>query len=245
MLKGKNVVITGANRGIGKKLVEKFAENGCNIWACARKENEEFVSFLQELSQKRDVNIEPIFFELSSEESIKQGYMQINQSKEPIDVLINNAGIGHAALFQMTSMTTVREVFEVDFFAVFYLTQLVVRKMTRQKSGCVINMASIAGMDGSALDTVYGSAKAAVIAFTRSLASEVGSQGIRVNAIAPGPTDTDMLNMYRDDVKTQLEKRNAYGRFLTPDEVAEVALFLADDRSLTINGQVIRADGGH
>ena len=242
MIGGRNIIVTGANRGIGKKIVTLFAQNGCNIWACSRRKSEEFEDYINKLSYECNVWIEPVYFELTSENEIKQGFIQINQSKKNIDVLINNAGIGCASTFQMTPMAVVREVFEVDFFAIYFFTQLVLKKMLRQKDGCIINMASIAGMDGNALDTAYGSAKAAVIALTKSLASEVESMGIRVNAIAPGPTDTDMLNIYSEEVREQLEKRSVCGRFVTPDEVAKVALHLAYERS--INGQIIRVDGG-
>ncbi len=243
-MKGKNVIITGANRGIGKALVKRFAESGCNIWACARRQDDEYKRRLDSLARECNVWIEPVYFDLESEEAIKDGFKQIYRSKKSIDILINNAGIGHAALFQMTPIATARKVFEVDFFATFILTQFVLKVMMRQKQGCIINMASISGLDGNALDVTYGSAKAALIAFTKSLAAEVGKQGIRINAIAPGPTQTDMLNMYQEDIRLYLEQRNALGRFLQPEEISDVVMFLADDASKAINGQVIRVDGG-
>ena len=244
MLAGKNAVITGTNRGIGKAILEKFAENGCNIWACARCQDPSFEDLLNGLAQKYHVWMKPVYFDLSSEDSIKAGFKQIYQERKPIDILVNNAGIGHAALFQMTPLKTAREVFEMDFFAVFGLTQLVLKVMSRQKSGNIINIASIAGLDGSPMDCTYGAAKAALISFTRSLAAETGGNGIRVNAIAPGPTETEMTNMYGDEVKEQLRARNQLGRFAKPEEIAEIALFLASPKSSFINGQIIRADGG-
>ena len=244
MLRDKNAIITGTNRGIGKAILEKFAENGCNIWACARRQDASFESYLEDLSKRYGVWMKPVYFELSSEESIRAGFKQIYQEKKAIDVLVNNAGIGHAALFQMTSVKTAREVFEIDFFSVFELTQLVLKVMSRQRSGSIINMASVSGLDGSPMDCSYGAAKAAVIAFTKSLAAEVGEAGIRVNAIAPGPTETEMLGMYKESVREQLRERNQLGRFIKPEEIAELVAFLASDRSLPINGQVIRADGG-
>lgn len=244
MLEGKNVVITGTNRGIGKLLLEKFAENRCNVWACARCPDISFEKNLEELSKKYNVWLKPVYFELSSEKEIKEGFKKIYQEKKPIDILINNAGIGHSALFQMTSIKKVREVFEIDFFSVFELTQLILKVMNRQQYGNIINIASVAGLDGSPLDCTYGSAKAALIAFTKSLAAEVGETGIRVNAIAPGPVETEMLNMYQEDIKKTLQERNLLKRFARPEEIAEIAVFLASNRSSFINGQVIRADGG-
>lgn len=244
MLKDKNAILTGTNRGIGKAILEKFAENGCNIWACARRQDSSFERYLEHLSKRHGVWIKPVYFELSSEESIKEGFKQIHREKKEIDILVNNAGIGHAALFQMTPVKTAREVFEIDFFSVFVLTQLVLKVMNRQRSGSIINMASVSGLDGSPMDCSYGAAKAAVIAFTKSLASEVGEAGIRVNAIAPGPTETEMLGMYKENVKEHLRERSQLGRLIKPEEIAELAVFLASDRSLPINGQVIRADGG-
>jgi len=244
MISHKNIIITGANRGIGKAILEKFAENQCNIWACARSKNEEFERKIEEIAIANSVSITPVYFDLSSEESIKEGFKQIFKEKRPIDILVNNAGIGHSALFQMTSMSKVREVFEVNIFAMMELTQLVLKVMTRQKYGSIINIASIAGLDAYSAHCAYSASKAAVIAFTRSLAAELAMQGIRVNAIAPGGTETDMIAIFKEKADGNLLKNAAMNRLAKPEEIANVALFLASNESSFVNGQVIRVDGG-
>jgi len=244
MLKGKNSILTGANRGIGNAILRLFAANSCNVWACARTRSEAFEEHCLELAERHQVWIKPVYFDLTSEEAIKEGFLGIFREKLPIDILVNNAGVCHSALFRMTPLRTIREHFEVNVLAVMALTQLVLKAMTRQRSGCIINMASIAASDPSQTNCLYGSTKAALVAFTRNLATELGADGIRVNAIAPGPTETDMLSVYGDTPTNGLLGNCVLGRYATPEEVAEVALFLASERSSFINGQVLRVDGG-
>ena len=138
-----NVVITGSNRGIGKVLVEQFAKTGYNIWACARKQDFQFEQYLNELSIQNGVRITPIYFDLSSEDEIKEGIKQIFSAKEPIDVLINNAGVAYGGLMTMTSIDKIRDVYEVNVFAQVQIMQLVARKMMRQRAAassiCVLS----------------------------------------------------------------------------------------------------------
>ena len=190
----KNVIITGANRGIGKALVEEFAKNGCDIWACARKENEDFEKEIQHLAQENGVTITPIYFDLSDEQEIKAGLKKILSEKKSIDVLVNNAGVPHGGLFTMTSMSTMREVYEINVFAQVQIMQLVARQMMKQKSGCIINMCSVGGIETSPGYLAYGSSKAALIWITKSVSRELGKYNIRVNGIAPGLVETDMGN---------------------------------------------------
>lgn len=244
MLRNKNAIITGTNRGIGKAILRKFAENGCNIWACARKKNEEFENEIEEIAKINNVQITPIYFDLSSEESIKEGFKQIYIKRRPIEILVNNAGIGHSALFQMTTNSKIREVFEINTFAVMEITQLALKSMTRQKHGSIINISSIAGLDSYAAHCAYAASKAAIISFSKSLATELALQGIRVNSIAPGATDTDMIPIFEEKANGNLLKNAAMNRYAKPEEIAEVVLFLASDKASFINGQVIRVDGG-
>ncbi len=244
MVNGKNAVITGANRGIGRAMVEKFASEGYNIWACARKSSKEFEEDMFSVSEKYNVWIKPIYFELDSSDSIKAGYMQIRKDKLSVDVLINNAGVCHAEIFQRTSISTIKDIFAVNTFAVMEFTQYILKNMMLQKSGSIINMASIAGIDADPTNCAYGTSKAAVISFTKILASEVAPSGIRVNAIAPGPTDTDMVSVVKEKVGDAILSHSSMKRFAKPEEIADIALFLASESSSFVTGQVIRADGG-
>ncbi|MBQ8055993.1 MAG: SDR family oxidoreductase, partial [Paludibacteraceae bacterium] len=188
----KTVMITGCNRGIGREAVRLFAENGNNLICCIRKENSDFEQFISDLRSRYGVKIDTLYFDMSDESAIKNTLQPLLKEKRQIDVLINNAGVATGGLLQMTSMTQLREVFQINFFSQVLITQMISKLMMRQKSGVIINMGSVAGLDSFAGYTAYGSSKAAVMSFTRTIARELASYNIRVNAIAPGLTDTNM-----------------------------------------------------
>lgn len=243
-LEGKNAIITGANRGIGNAIVKEFAHEGCNILAFARKKADIFENEMSELSAKYDVIIEPIYLELTNFEDMKKRFREIYSTKRAIDILVNAAGVVNADIFQRTSICTMREVFETNFFAPVQLSQLALKVMSRHRCGSIINITSISGLDANPTNCTYGSSKAALNSFTKILASEVAALGIRVNAIAPGPTNTDMIQIVKDKVGDALLDRCAMGRLAKAEEIAETALFLASERSSFINGQILRVDGG-
>ena len=168
-LKGKNVILTGSNRGIGLAILKKLAKEGCNIWACCRKNTPETLSTFEQIAQENCVWIKPIFFDLNEEESIKEGILQILSEKKPIDVLVNNAGIPYGGLFYMTPMSKLKEVFQINYFSQIYIMQLVARYMMRQKKGCIVNMASVGGIETNAGYLAYGSSKAALIWATKTI----------------------------------------------------------------------------
>lgn len=244
MLTGKNVIITGTNRGIGKAMVEEFAKNGANIWAHARKETPEFKNFIQETVTKYDVEIRPVYFDLKDQEAMKKTVMQIKDSKLCIDALVNNAGIMHSALFQMSTLESLQEQFEVNFFSMFTFTQYISKLMVRQKSGSIINMSSTNALDGTPGKSVYGATKAAVIAMTKTIASELGEYGIRANCIAPGMVETELLSIIPEKIVEETKKATILKRSGKPSEIAQAAVYLASDMSSFITGQVIRVDGG-
>ena len=244
MLNGKNAIITGSNRGIGRAIVEEFARCGCNIWACARKENHEFEEQLALLSEKHGVWIKPVYFDLSSEEAVKDGFKQIHGEKLPVDILVNNAAMGYSGMFSLTPMQVVRKLYEVNVFSVFALTQLVLKKMIRQKSGSIVNLASVAGLEAHHGDVTYGSSKAAIISLTQNLAAEMAEFGIRVNAVAPGPTETEMIVQFAETAKGRILDNVAMGRMAQPEEIARVVCFLASEGASFVNGQVLKIDGG-
>ena len=244
LLLGKNVIITGATRGLGRTILGLFAENGANVWSCSRSQNDQFEQDMKKLAEKHNVWIEPIYFDLFDEEAIRNGVQQIIKEKKQIDVLVNNAGIAFGALFTMTPMTKLKDVFQINYFAQIQIMQLVLRVMIRQKSGCIINMASIGGIETAPGYLAYGSSKAALIYATKSVSHEVGQYGIRVNAIAPGLVETDM-GAYKS--QTEIDKileRSSLHRKANPKEIADCALFLASDQSSFITGQALIVDGG-
>ena len=240
----KTVMITGCNRGIGREAVRLFAENGNNLICCIRKENSDFEQFISDLRSRYGVKIDTLYFDMSDESAIKNTLQPLLKEKRQIDVLINNAGVATGGLLQMTSMTQLREVFQINFFSQVLITQMISKLMMRQKSGVMINMGSVAGLDSFAGYTAYGSSKAAVMSFTRTIARELASYNIRVNAIAPGLTDTNMANQMEGKAYQEMVNRSAMNRLGKPEEIAQLMVYLASDDASFVNGQVIRIDGG-
>lgn len=243
-MKSKNALITGTNRGIGMALLKKFAQNGYNILAHSRSRSAEFENEIATISRQNNVWIKPIYFDLCNFDDMKETFKQIYKEKLTLDVLVNNAGVAFVDLFQLTPMSKIREVFEVNVFAVMQLTQLALKIMIKQNSGSIINFASIGGIDAYPAHCAYGASKAAIIGFTKSLSTELVQYKIRVNAVAPGATDTEMINLFEKKSGGNLFKNSAMKRKATPDEIANVVAFLASDEASFINGQIIRIDGG-
>lgn len=244
-VQGKNAIVTGARSGIGRAIVELFAREGANIWAIVHREDKEWLSAMEKLATELHVWIKPVYIDLSDEEQIKQGLQTIIKEKLPIDILVNAAGIvSENRLIQMTTMQTMHDVMNVNFFAAVQVAQLASRVMCRQKSGSIINIASIAGLDGDYAQLEYAASKAALICATKKMAFEWGSFGIRVNAIAPGMTETKMIGGMDDKVTEDMVRHNTLGRKGSPQEVAQLALYLASEGASYVTSQVIRIDGG-
>lgn len=244
-LAGKNAIVTGANRGLGKAIVKELAVQGCNVWAIFRHESEEFDYLASKLEAEYSVFVRSIIADLSSEESIRNGYKLISVEKKTIDILINNAGIGHMGLFQMTKTEFIRDLYAVNLFAPMILTQLVLRNMSRQKSGQIINVASTAASEVYEGNSIYGSSKSALIAFTQSLAAETFKNGIRVNAIAPGLINTDMSSIFEGGDPEEPIRHTALGRKIEAKEIADIVIDLLSERMKLINGAVVTINGGH
>ena len=245
MLEGKTAFITGTNRGLGKAFVVEFAKNGANVLAHARRETPEFLEKIDKISRKYGVSIIPVFFDMTDSDAMKKGVRGIIAAKTPVDVLVNNAGIAHGGLFQMTAISKIREVFDINLFSHMELTQLFLRYMIKNGGGSIINVASITGQDLNIGNCAYGVSKAAMIAFTKTLAAETASLGVRVNAVSPGLTETDMAAQMEENASKKMISDSAMKRLAKPEEVARMILFLATDNASFINGQIIRVDGGN
>ena len=237
MLSGKIAVVTGATRGIGKEIVYQYADSNAVVYAIGRDKKS-----LAEIDCYAE-NIHSLELDITQLDSVKKVLMDIYKKENKIDILVNNAGVMNDALLGMISEDMIQEMFNVNVFSVIQMTQLVSRFMKRQKNGCIINIASIVGIEGNAGQSVYSATKGAVISFTKSAAKELASDGIRVNAIAPGIIDTSLLDNVPEEKMKQRLSAVCMGRIGQPVDIAKAALFLAGSMSEYISGQVIRVDG--
>lgn len=244
-LKGKTAFITGCNRGIGRASVEVFAREGAEIWAHARTETPAFNEDMKNLSQKYHVQIKPLYFDIMDSNGIKAAVESIVATKTPIDILVNNAAIvGANALFHMTTIDRMKKVFDVNFFAMTEIVQYISRLMIRKRRGSIVNISSIAGLDGNPAQYEYAASKAAVIGATKKLAIDLGDYGIRVNSVAPGLTETTMKDNMSNQLLEETKSKIILNRLAKPEEIANVVAFLSSDLASYITGQIIRVDGG-
>jgi 3-oxoacyl-[acyl-carrier protein] reductase len=243
ILEGKVAWITGASRGIGREIALVFAREGARTVLVAR-----HVDHLAEtVALIRAANgPEPILadYDITSPSQTGNAFSRYYREIRRLDVMVNNAGIMQDALLGMVSEAQVQQTFSVNVFATLYHMQYAARLMARNRSGSIINMASIIGRFGNPGQTVYGATKAAVIGATQSAAKELAPQHIRVNAIAPGFIETDMVHQIAPDKYEERLRTVGMGRIGTPKDVASVALFLASDTSEYMTGQVLGIDGG-
>ena len=245
MLTGKNAVITGTLQGIGKATLEYFVSNGANVWACAQYQDEAFEAYCKELEAKYGVWVKPVYFDLTDANAIKAAVKIIQSDKQPVDALVNIAGMARDAIFHMVSMETMKLVFEVNFFSQILFSQYITKLMLRNPNpSSVVFVSSISAIDGNAGQLAYGSSKAALIGAMKTMSKELASKGVRVNAIAPGVIDTDMNKIVPQEVIDQKIKTMDIKRLGKPSEVASTIAFLSSDLSRHITGQTIRIDGG-
>lgn len=244
LLAGKNAVITGCNRGIGKAILEAFVKNGANVYAVIRKENIDFSGYCRELETEYGVWIKEVYADFSSEEEVKAAAKAIIKEKNSIDVLVNNIGISNAgSMLMLTRIEDIKNVFQVNYFSSILFTQLISKAMIKNKTGSVVFISSTAVYDAWS-NIEYTSSKAAIVGAVRRLAIELGVYGVRVNAVAPSLTDTEMASqMSQEDTEIAIS-RNIMKRKGEPREIADVVVFLASGMASFVTAQIIRADGG-
>lgn len=240
-----NVIVTGARRGIGRATVEELASRGANVWACARKRDDAFEAAMEKLAKECGVDVWPLYFDVTKTSEIRRAVQAVRKQGKDVDALVNVAGIAEeSASFQMTPVDKMRRVFDVNFFGLAELTQYVSRLMAKQSHGSIVNVSSIAALDGEPAQFEYAASKAAIIGGSKALARELAQYGIRVNVVAPGMTDTDMGAQITEDLREKVLSKVILGRLARPEEIAGVIAFLVDDAASFVTGQIIRVDGG-
>ncbi len=239
----KTALITGATRGIGKAIALELADQGYDIAINYRTANEELEKLKKEIETK-GVQCVLVYGDVSKFEDCENIVKNVTEKLEKIDVLVNNAGITKDGLILRMKKEEFQQVIDINLTGTFNMTRNVIPYMMKQRSGRIINMASVVGITGNAGQTNYAASKAGIIGFTKSLAKEVASRNILVNAIAPGFIETDMTNVLADQVKENILNQIPLKRMGTANEVAKLVKFLSSEDSKYITGQVINVDGG-
>lgn len=235
--------ITGATRGIGKQIAIELAKQGYDIAMNYRKENEELVTTKKEI-ENQNVKCLLVKGDVSHFEETQNMVEEIIKELGEISVLVNNAGITKDMLMLRMKKEDFESVIDVNLTGTFNVTKNVLPYMMKKRSGRIINISSVVGITGNAGQTNYAASKAGIIGLTKSLAKEVASRNILVNAIAPGFIQTDMTESLKDEVKEEIAKNIPLKRMGTAKDVANLVKFLASEESSYITGQVIQVDGG-
>jgi 3-oxoacyl-[acyl-carrier protein] reductase len=243
LLEGKNVIITGASRGIGKGIAKVFADNGANVAFTYSASEGPALELEKELSSK-GVKAKAYKSNAASFVESEKLVAQVLEDFDGIDVLINNAGITKDNLLMRMSEEDFDKVIDTNLKSVFNMTKAVQRTLLKQRHGSIINMSSVVGVKGNAGQTNYAASKAGMIGFTKSVALELGSRNIRCNAIAPGFIETEMTGKLDEKVVQGWRDAIPLKRGGTPEDIANACLFFASDLSSYVTGQVLNVGGG-
>jgi 3-oxoacyl-[acyl-carrier protein] reductase len=243
LLEGKTALITGASRGIGRTIAIKFAQEGANIAFSDLFYDEKAISLEEEL-RALGVKAKGYASDAGNFDACEKLISDVIGEFQSIDVLVNNAGITRDNLLLRMTPQDWDMVINVNLKSVFNMTKCVQKAMIKQRSGSIINMSSVVGVEGNGGQSNYSASKAGIIGFTKSIAQELGSRNIRSNAIAPGFIETEMTAKLPDDVREKWIQDIPLRRVGTTDDVANVAIFLASELSAYVNGQVIHVCGG-
>ena len=243
MLKGKKALVTGSSRGIGRKIVEVFLANGAEVWGLCSKPSAAKAE-LEAMASEKGTAFHEICANVGDAEQLSEVVKAALAEAGNFDILVNNAGITRDGLSFRMKMEDWQNVLNVNLTGTFVITQIVSNAMLKARSGSIINMSSIVGVHGGAGQVNYSASKAGLIGYSKSLAKEVGARGIRVNCIAPGFIETDMTAVLKEDYVKAMLDTVPMKRGGKPEDIANVALFLASDMASYVTGQVIGVDGG-
>lgn len=243
-IKGKTAIITGASRGIGKGIAEVFAKNGCNIAFTFASSVEKAQAFERELQDNYGIKAKGYQSNAADFAASEKLAEAVLADFEKVDILINNAGITRDTLLMRMSEDQWDAVIETNLKSAFNLTKAFLRHFLGNRAGSIINMTSVVGVTGNAGQANYAASKAGMIGFTKSVAKELGARNVRCNAIAPGFIETEMTGALDEEVKANWIKTIPLKRGGSPDDVANVCLFLASDASTYVTGQTLSVCGG-
>ena len=242
-LKEKVAIVTGGSRGIGFATVKKFLEEGATVVLTASRKETAEKAVTQVKESCPDANVEGIWPDLSSLESVKESFAKIHEKYGRIDILVNNAGMSDSAPFTNYTEDLFEKVMDLNVKGVFHASRAVVDYMVEQGSGVILSTSSMVSISGQAAGVAYPTSKFAVNGFTISLARELGPKGIRVNAVAPGITETDMMKAVPKEVIDPLIAQIPLRRLGQPEDIANAFTFLASDEASYITGVILSVDG--
>ena len=241
-LKGKKALVTGSTRGIGKTIAKKLAKAGADVVITGTSESK--AKEVAEEIKDMGVNSIGVEMDLRSSESLDKAFEVIGKEFGDVDILVNNAGITKDALFVRMKDEDWEDVINVNLNGTFRVTKRAIKGMLKKRWGRIINISSVIGFAGNQGQVNYAATKSALLGFTKSLAKELGPRNITVNAVAPGFIETDMTKDLPEDIKNWYKSHIVLNRFGTPEEVANVVLFLSSEMASYITGEVIHVNGG-
>lgn len=242
-LKDKSAIITGGSRGIGRAITASFLQLGANVTIVFKSNLKDAESLSDELNEYKD-QIQIVQGDISNEEDIKNIIEKSNNAYGDLDILVNNAGITSDTLLVRMKQEDWSKVIDINLTGTFNMTKAVMRGMIKNKYGRIINISSVVGEIGNLGQSNYSAAKAGIIGFTKSIAREVATRGITVNAIAPGFVETEMTDNLSDQQKEMILNAIPMNRYASPDDIANAVSFLASDNASYITGQTLNVDGG-
>lgn len=238
------VLITGASRGIGRATAQLFAANGHPVVINYNRSRDSAFETAREINRSGGTAL-AVKADVSCREEVEAMFKEIKNQLGEVNILINNAAVAKQSLFTEIDSSEWRSTFAVNVDGMFHCTQLALKDMLHNHSGCIINISSMWGQVGASCEVLYSSTKAAVIGMTKALAQEVGPSGIRVNCVAPGVIDTDMNADLTDNDMAVLQENTPLMRLGTPKDVANVIYFLSSEKASFITGQIICPNGGY
>ncbi|RIX52038.1 SDR family oxidoreductase [Paenibacillus nanensis] len=242
LLNGKVCLVTGTSKGLGKATIEAFAKAGAIVYANDI-ESGSIDELTKQLSNDYQTKLFPLYFDVADAQKCKEAILRIKREQGRLDVLVNNAGIMKDALIGTVTRPLIDRTFDVNVFATMELLQLAAKLMMRSGGGSIINMTSIVGITGNSGQLVYSATKGAIISLTKTAAKELAAKNIRVNAVAPGMIDTEMMRSIGEKHLAVHLSNIPLGRLGRPEEIAHACVFLASDMASYITGHILSVDG--